>query len=510
MAVDGGAAGLQNSRHHPNAGTSATNAQTPLESNKEKTGEDIRTEWEKTKASLIGKGWKGGERWREEVSERFEEIDAAMTRLLSDLEAYTLKVTATREPRESGGREKESSESYAKLCRDVEEIKATLQGLPKATPADGATKTYAQAASATRHRTETRTPTMIIPARREREVVVRARDLPAELARRTPQETVKAVNTQLGREEAVASRRLPSGDVVLTFSKDARQYKDGQGWIKSAFGDSAEIARRELQVLVKGVPTKLLRDAGAAKTDITAELNKANRTIEITRATPRLPRDPQARYAAVLLSVRSSSEAIRMCAEGLIWEASIYRCEPFSRDAAVVRCFKCQGFGHVAHYCVKRATCPHCAQAAHEEGDKACPASAPSSTLKRCINCKGRHASFDSRCPTAKAAHEAAKEAYHHRPLQFARSAAAPPPPRISFSATPPTRTTDNDGFTEVTKKRKTASSRLSVGGGPLPRGRPPFTAYPPRNGATMDAFLERRASAPPTQDSSNDNTSTW
>jgi hypothetical protein len=49
-------------------------------------------------------------------------------------------------------------------------------------------------------------PRIIVPARREREVVVRKGD--SDASQRTPAEVVRAVNTVLGDSEVVAARRL--------------------------------------------------------------------------------------------------------------------------------------------------------------------------------------------------------------------------------------------------------------------------------------------------------------
>jgi hypothetical protein len=57
----------------------------------------------------------------------------------------------------------------------------------------------------------------IIPERRTRELRIRNESLPEDLARRSAVEVVAAVNTAIGTKDAVATRRLPSGDVILTF-----------------------------------------------------------------------------------------------------------------------------------------------------------------------------------------------------------------------------------------------------------------------------------------------------
>ena len=59
----------------------------------------------------------------------------------------------------------------------------------------------------------------IIPERRTRELRIRNEHPTEDLARRSAIEVVAAVNTAIGTNDAVATRRLPSGDVILTFQE---------------------------------------------------------------------------------------------------------------------------------------------------------------------------------------------------------------------------------------------------------------------------------------------------
>ena len=63
------------------------------------------------------------------------------------------------------------------------------------------------------------------PSRLACEVLVRGAGLSASLAKRTPQEIVQAVNTASVTKGAITARKLPSGDVVITFCTDqAKQW----------------------------------------------------------------------------------------------------------------------------------------------------------------------------------------------------------------------------------------------------------------------------------------------
>jgi hypothetical protein len=95
----------------------------------------------------------------------------------------------------------------------------------------------------------------IIPERRTRELLIRNRNPPEDLARRSAVEVVAAVNTAIGTNDTVATRWLPSGDVILTFQdvipKTALQ---DQTWVQRAFRERALLYESEFVVIVKGLP----------------------------------------------------------------------------------------------------------------------------------------------------------------------------------------------------------------------------------------------------------------
>jgi len=59
-------------------------------------------------------------------------------------------------------------------------------------------------------------PAKRIPKRLNKEILVRGSAGPA-LTRRSPQEIVQAVNRVSKKKGAIAARKLPSGDVIVTF-----------------------------------------------------------------------------------------------------------------------------------------------------------------------------------------------------------------------------------------------------------------------------------------------------
>ena len=77
--------------------------------------------------------------------------------------------------------------------------------------------TWATVAAAAAAPTAVPVPATAPPSRLGREVLVRGAGLSASLAKRTPQEIVQAVNIASSTKGAIAARKLPSGDVVVTF-----------------------------------------------------------------------------------------------------------------------------------------------------------------------------------------------------------------------------------------------------------------------------------------------------
>ena len=97
--------------------------------------------------------------------------------------------------------------------------------------------------------------TLRVPARRARELVVAPGGESAAQRQRTSNEIVRDVNSALEEEGAViAARRLPSGDVLITFQGEEgkkKWEKDHKGL--TAFGENARYRTREFTVLVHGI-----------------------------------------------------------------------------------------------------------------------------------------------------------------------------------------------------------------------------------------------------------------
>ena len=308
-------------------------------------------------------------------------------------------------------------------------------------------------------------PKKIIPGRLAREILVRGSTEPA-LARRSPQEIVQAVNKASERKGAIAARKLPSGDVIITFQDAGTRdwHAKSGGWIGAAFGETAKEAKRTFAVLVKGMLKRDLKDVTEAV------FGKELGLTSVEKVKYRIPTTEGVTRATVLVALTSQEEAKKVCEEGAVWRAQMLNCEPYCPALQATQCYKCWGWGHTQRFCKKTALCPRCGTAAHGEGGRAGEAQCPThgnTVPLRCTSCTGKHPAWVRWCPEAVKARGAAREAYHFRPRTFELASQQQQQQREqqqkiqhTFQGVP-TLEEAGDGFQEVGRRKR-------------PRGRPP------------------------------------
>jgi hypothetical protein len=494
MAMDGGIAGLEQSQHHPLAGRSQFNPPSPPSqtqasdspaSNQGGNGDPAESILQSIRACVIpGK--------EDEVSRLIREL-----RVIVATAATTTAATSPRTSRTSFSDDDPVTIGQLKTI-----LQETLQK-----PAAATLQRPSYASVARQHVTAPAGNFQIIPERRTRELRIRAENQTEDLARRSAVEVVAAVNTAIGTGDVVATRRLPSGDTILTFQDAIPQaaLRD-QGWVQRAFGATAQLHESEFAVIAKGLPVDRITrvDRGQLLLDLQAQVP------EILKVKVEPARAPTARFTTVILHLRSADAATRLCERGLVWQAQIFNCEPYSADLRIRRCFRCHQFGHIGRYCKNTPRCGHCAGAAHPQGETDCPKLHGS---KKCVNCGGPHPAWDRQCPKALEAKEQAHLAYQHRPRQFEVLKATIG--RV-HSATPAYSQDSDDGFQVVRSKRQrttppTQSTQGRASQAPARRGRPPLAAIEKVNiqsrdisemfsQGSSDPFITQDMSIPSTQ----------
>jgi len=278
-------------------------------------------------------------------------------------------------------------------------------------------------------------PKKVIPTRLSQQMLIRSAKMPDNLAKRTPLETVQAVNQVSAQKGAIAARALPSGDVLVTFKDQATKewHAKNKDWIQKAFGQQAKEAQRTVAILVKGLRTQELEGVSAEVFNQELGLKSVDK-VKIRR-----PHSAELTWATVLVHLTDQEEARKACDNGVVWRAQLLNCEPYSANLEPTQCYKCWQWGHTQRYCTKEPLCPRCGTKAHGEGGRAgedlCPTH--KGLACTCPACGGRHTAWAKECPVGAQARVQAREAYQYRPRTFQPT--APPPVPQGFTASRPT-----------------------------------------------------------------------
>ena len=336
-------------------------------------------------------------------------------------------------------------------------------------------------------------PRKVIPQRANREILIRGRDLPADLAKRTPAEITQAINQASSQQGAIAARKMPSGDTMVTFKDLAAKewHARNPEWIQKAFGEQAKPASKTFAVLIKG-----LRKGDLA--GVTEEtFGEETELQSVDRVKFRLPSRLGHTRATILVTLTSQEEAFKACEQGVVWNAQLLDCEPYWAVLEPKQCFKCWKWGHIQRYCSKPALCGRCGCRAHGEGGKAGEAQCPTHTGQlpyRCPNCGGRHPAWVKECQGRARAREGAREAYQYRPRAFEAPRETPLVREKTFTFSTPSQTEEDGGFQPVTRKRARRSpSKESQ----LARGRPTFLSVAGRDPTQTRINLQPAGSSP-------------
>ena len=331
---------------------------------------------------------------------------------------------------------------------DIRTIKTQLEGLTKIVRglADKPVEVRTSYADILRNNTSPKTSTdriAPVPARHAREIIIAPGNEEPQQKQRSGLDIVRDINAELQDRSVVAARRLPSGDIMVTF--EDQQKRDL--WAKSpeivrTFGSTAKVKTREYTVIAHGIRVAAIdpaRKEDAIK-GIIAQNPKLQGQVEIIRlAWARKTIKLGKRVAPLYIRVATPKQANILIDQGLLFDSELHDWEVFWGDCQVVQCFHCQSYKHTAKHCRNTVRCGFCAAIGHASKDCA---NQGNPDMHRCAVCKGgkKHTAWARECPVRKEHVAEAQKAYLTRPTRFqvrtAQKAADP------AEASPQTRTT--------------------------------------------------------------------
>jgi hypothetical protein len=275
-----------------------------------------------------------------------------------------------------------------------------------------------------------------VPARRARELVVAPGTETTTQKQRTSLELVRDINAATdGSGDAIAARRLPSGDVLVAFQGALEKQKwEARSEVLQAFGTGARFRVREYTVLAHGVQVRSVNQADQANAieaiySQNPQLRGSVRIVRVGWAQRTLKSGK--RLAALHVGVAEPEQANLLIDTGLLLDSELHDCELFDGSCHVTQCFKCYQYGHTAKHCRGIARCGFCGSASHSSPD--CDRKDDLGALY-CVPChKQGHVSWARECPIRRRQVEKAQQAYACRPAKFQVRTTSP---RLAHKAT--------------------------------------------------------------------------
>jgi hypothetical protein len=185
----------------------------------------------------------------------------------------------------------------------------------------------------------------IIPECQTRELQIHNENPTEDLAHHSTVKVVATVNTTIGTNDTVATCQLPSSDVILTFQELIPLIVlSDQSWVQWAFRATTQLHESEFTVIVKGLPVDCITrvDSGRLLLDIQVQVP----TLVKIKVEP--PCAPTVKFTTAILHLHSAEAVTCLCERGLVWQAQIFNCEPYSAELQICQCFSCHQFGHIA------------------------------------------------------------------------------------------------------------------------------------------------------------------
>jgi hypothetical protein len=185
-----------------------------------------------------------------------------------------------------------------------------------------------------------------VPARRARELVVAPGTETATQKHRTSLELVRDINTVTdGSGDAVAARRLPSGDVLVAFQGALEKQKwEARTEVLQAFGAGARFRTREYTVLAHGIQVRSVNQADQARAieAIYSQNPRLKGVVRIVRVGwARKTLKSGKRLAALHIGIAEPDQANLLIDAGLLMDSELHDCELFDGSCYITQCFKC-------------------------------------------------------------------------------------------------------------------------------------------------------------------------
>lgn len=365
--------------------------------------------------------------------------------------------------------ENASNDDITDLKTQMKSLTELVKGLAKA---PNRAPSYAEALKQGISQLPSKTE-MPVPARRSREVTIAPGGENASQKSRSGRELVRDLNAQLEGEPVIAARRLPSGDVLVTFATEESKKKwETTPTLIAAFGAGARSRRKEYTVIAHGITVASIdpRDQEKAIKGIFSQNPTLKGKVEFIRVGwSRKTISKHKKAGPLHIGVAEPEQANYLVDNGLLYGSELHDCEVFYGDCQVTQCFQCQAYGHTAKHCRNVIRCGFCAAAGHKSGD--CPKK-DDSQAHRCAVCKGlpKHTAWARECPIRKAKAAAARQAYLNRPSRFQvrkKHREETPEPLSTPMESTPTSTTaeteDNQGSQQTIATNFTNSQDLTV-----------------------------------------------
>jgi hypothetical protein len=213
-------------------------------------------------------------------------------------------------------------------------------------------------------------------------------------------------------QKAIAVEKLRSGDIRITLQDEIaketllRNDRDASEQLK------AKILRQDYPIEIQAVSVKAIQvdcTKTPNNTGVIKELIKDNKNnipgLEITRINwihgakslkARQGKEREPKAASLIVWVPNQDLQKQMYSRGLAISGRMHNTRLYDAGLQILRCYKCNKWGHTQGSCRARIACGHCAKGHNTEE---CQSKEDQNAVK-CVNCGGSHPAWaQNQCP---------------------------------------------------------------------------------------------------------------